>query len=224
MIKFCKIKLVKAIPGDETTPEQTGDYFRRKTNHLFHFPIFRSRHNVCIILITETRNNLCKLHDALDIMTTSSLKDIKKELSTLGPEMIQDACLRLAKFRKENKELLTYLLFEAHDEQSYCQNVKETIKDLFATLPQGNSYWIKKTLRKILRFANRQIKYSGVKQTEVEIRICFCAHVKEARIPMPSGTVLFNLYQRQLLKIKNALTRLPEDLQSDYESEIAQLS
>jgi hypothetical protein len=157
-------------------------------------------------------------------MTAASLNDIKKELRTLDAEMIQGLCMRLAKYRKENKELLTYLLFEAHNEPGYCEGVKETITDLFKTVPKGNLYFVKKSLRKILRFANRQIKYSGIKQTEVEIRICFCTNMKEARIPLSPGTVLFNLYQQQLQKINLALTRLPEDLRSDYGREIAQLS
>jgi hypothetical protein len=154
----------------------------------------------------------------------TSLVEIKKELQTLEPAALQEMCLRLAKHKKENKELLAYLLFEAHDEQGYINNVKEELGDLFKTLPPGNLYYVKKTMRKILRFTNRQIKYSGLKQTELELRIYFCNKMKEARIPLPPGSVLFNLYQQQRLKIMAALARLPEDLQFDYEREIANLS
>jgi len=128
--------------------------------------------------------------------------------------------MRLAKYKKENKELLNYLLFEAHNEQAYVENVKEGLNELFLTLPSSNVYLIKKTLRKILRFANKQIKYSGIKQTELELRIFFCGKVKEAKIPLHTGTVLFNLYQMQLKKIEAALSKLPEDLQADYEREL----
>lgn len=153
-------------------------------------------------------------------MTTASLSEIKKELHTLDPEVVESLCNRLAKYKKENKELLSYLLFEAHDEKAYVENVKEEIRELFKTLPSSNLYLIKKTLRKILRFVNKQIKYSGIKQTELELRIFFCSNVKEARIPLTIGTVLFNLYQMQLKKIEAALTKLPEDLQADYEREL----
>ena len=153
-------------------------------------------------------------------MNTASLQEIKKELRTLDPEKVQDLCNRLAKYKKENKELLTYLLFEAHDEHAYVENVKEELRELFKTIPASNLYLIKKTLRKILRFANKQIKYSGVKQTELELRIFFCTKIREARIPLHTGTVLFNLYQMQLKKIEAVLSKLPEDLQTDYESEM----
>lgn len=153
-------------------------------------------------------------------MNTASLQEIKKELHTLDQEAVESLCNRLAKYKKENKELLTYLLFEAHDEQAYIENVKEELRELFKTLPSSNLYLIKKTLRKILRFANKQIKYSGIKQTELELRIFFCTKVKEDRIPLHSGTVLFNLYQMQLKKIEATLAKLPEDLQTDYESEM----
>jgi type III secretory pathway component EscV len=156
-------------------------------------------------------------------MITASLHEIKKELHTLDPETIAGLCMRLAKYKKENKELLNYLLFEAHHEQAYVASVKETIDELFTTLPPRNLYLIKKTLRKILRFANKQIKYSGIKETEVELRIYFCTKVMEAKIPLTPGTVLFNLYQQQLNKINAALDKLPEDLQADYQQEVERL-
>ena len=157
-------------------------------------------------------------------MKAASLKEIKKELDTLDPETVQEMCMRLIRYKKENKELLTYLLFEANDEQSYIETVKEEVAELFETLPASNVYLMKKVLRKILRFANKQIKYSGVKPTEIELRIFFCLKMKEYKIPMHHGTVLFNLYQQQLKKIGAVLAKLPEDLQTDYDRDLARIS
>ena len=153
-------------------------------------------------------------------MTTASLQEIKKELRTLDAELLQELCMRVAKYKKENKELLNYLLFEAHNEQAYIENVKEELIELFREVPSSNVYYVKKSLRKILRYANRQIKYSGIKQTEVELRIFFCRKMKEAKIPRQSGTVLFNLYQQQLKKIESSFAKLPEDIRSDYDREL----
>ena len=152
-------------------------------------------------------------------MKAASLNDIKKELTTLDQDVIQALCMRLAKYKKENKELLTYLLFEAHDERNFVASVKEEIDDLFQELP-SNTYYLKKTLRKILRHVNKQIKYSGIKETELELRISFCVHVKEAKIPLKSSVQLLNLYQQQVKKIMTALSKLPEDLQADYQREV----
>jgi hypothetical protein len=153
-------------------------------------------------------------------MITASLQEIKKELRTREADSLQELCMRLAKYKKENKELLNYLLFEAHNEQAYVESVKEELNELFKAVPSSNVYFVKKSLRKILRFANRQIKYSGIKQTELEVRIFFCIKMKEAKIPRTSGTVLFNLYQQQLKKIESAFAKLPEDIQADYEREL----
>lgn len=154
-------------------------------------------------------------------MKAATVNEIKKELKTLDPETLQDLCMRLAKYKKENKELLTYLLYEAGNEQSYIAAVKEDMDALFHELPSRNNlYYVKKSLRKILRFANRQIKYSGSKQTELELRIYFCAKVREAKIMLSNGTVLFNLYQQQLKKIHTIVIKLPEDLQLDYRNDL----
>lgn len=154
-------------------------------------------------------------------MKAASLNEIKKELKMLDADAVQELCMRLAKYKNENKELLTYLLFEAHDEHAFIALIKEDLDGLFADLPaRSNLYLVKKTLRKILRFVNKQIKYSGIKQTELELRIYFCTKIREAKIPLTGGTVLFNLYQQQLKKIYTVVGKLPEDLQLDYQSGI----
>src|SRR3712207_8494859 len=53
----------------------------------------------------------------------------RSELTSLPPKKVTELCLRLAKYRKENKELLSYLLFEAHNEQGYIESVKKEIND-----------------------------------------------------------------------------------------------
>jgi len=154
-------------------------------------------------------------------MKPASINEVKKELQTLDVDALREVCMRLAKYKKENKELLTYLLFEANSEQSYIEGVKKELNELFTMLPPTNLYLIKKVLRKILRVANKQIKYSGIKQTEIELRIYFCIKVKAARIPLSTGTVLYNLYQQQLKKINAVLEKMPEDLQADYERDLS---
>lgn len=157
-------------------------------------------------------------------MKAASINEIKKELGELDAKILRDLCMRLAKYKKENKELLTYLLFEAHDEAGYVNAVKAEMDELFRNLPTGNVYYIKKSLRKVLRIVNKQIKYSGNKQTELELRIYFCTKIKEAGVPLRSNTVLFNMNEQQVKKIKTVLAQLPEDLQYDYHHEIVSIS
>jgi hypothetical protein len=156
-------------------------------------------------------------------MITASLNEIKKELAELDSKTVRDMCIRLAKFKKENKELLTYLLFEAHDEPGYVSAIKAEMDTMFQSLPTGHVYYIKKSLRKILRMLNKKVKYSGVRQTELELRLYFCAKVREAEVPLRSSTVLYNMNEQQLKKINVLLSQLPEDLRFDYQNEIAAL-
>jgi hypothetical protein len=153
-------------------------------------------------------------------MKAESLNEIRKQLDMLEPSTLGQLCLSLARYRKENKELLTYLLFEVHDEQAYIGNIKLEVDGLFETLPKGNVYFIKKSIRKIIRFINKHIRYSGLPGTELEVRIYFCQKVKSAGIPLQPGTVLFNIYQQQLKKIQTIWSKLPEDLQFDYERDM----
>jgi len=153
-------------------------------------------------------------------MSSASLSEIKRELQSLDEATLQALCLRLAKYKKENKELLAYLLFDASDESGYIRTVKSEMDSLFKELHERNLYIVKKMLRKILRLVNKYIRYSGLPQTELDLRIYFCQKVKSASIPLSTGTVLYNLYQQQLKKINTVLSKLPEDYQDDYSASL----
>jgi hypothetical protein len=157
-------------------------------------------------------------------MKSATISEINKELKARNPETIRGICLRLAKYKKENKELLTYLLFDADHETAYVDGLKEEMTELFSALPAANLYLSKKTVRKILRFTNRQIKYSGLPVTELELRIHFCKLLKKTKLPLTPGSVLSNLSIQQQVKIGNVLQKLPEDLQFDYAGEIDSLA
>ncbi len=163
-------------------------------------------------------------------MMFGTLAEIKKELQQADVDLLQSLCLRLAKYKKENKELLGYLLFESQNEPGYIRQIKEGVDLQFIQvnafgkeLKDRNLYIVKKMLRKILRYTNRHIKYSNLDETELELRIYFCEKVKAAKIPLDSSVALYNLYQGQLKKINSILTKLPEDLQSDYAKVIASI-
>jgi len=155
-------------------------------------------------------------------MKAASLNEIRKQLSALDSDALETICLRLARYKVENKELLTYLLFEAHDEQAYISGITSELDALFEALPTGNVYYVKKSIRKIVRVMNKQIKYSGIQLTELEVRIHFCLKMK-VQVPLQEGTVLFNLYQQQLRKIEKILSRIPEDLRFDYDRDLSNL-
>jgi hypothetical protein len=149
-------------------------------------------------------------------MKAASINDIKKELTGKNERELQALCWRLARYKVENKELLTYLLFEADDETSYVGALKAEVDEMIDALPQGNVYFIKKALRKVLRIVNKHLKYSGIPQTEVEVRLHCCIRMLDKDVPLNRSTILANMYNQQLKKIEAALAKLAEDLQFDY--------
>jgi hypothetical protein len=153
-------------------------------------------------------------------METNSLSELKKELSLLSPKEIVEICMKIVRYKKENKELLHYLLFYAHDEQAYIDEVKKEISFLFKDSIIFTLYLSKKTIRKIQKIANNYIRYSKVKQTEVEIRLHFCSEIKKSGVLIHADKSLSNLYQRQLEKISKVMEKLHEDLQHDYQEEL----
>ena len=156
-------------------------------------------------------------------MKAASLSEIKKELNTRSPSEVKEMCLTIAKFKKENKELLTYLLYEKDDEASYIEVVKEEIEQQFEDINKKSNYFIKKSTRKILRNTKKYIRYSKIKTTEADLLIHFCKTLKVHNPRLKYDTVLYNIHNRQLELIRKAISTLHPDIRFDYENEIEEL-
>jgi hypothetical protein len=156
-------------------------------------------------------------------MKPVTIKKIKDELHYKSSQELIELCLKLSKFKKENKELLSYLLFDAEDEETYINSVNEHITLLFADINTKSFFYIRKSVRKILKLTKKYIRYSKKKETEVELLLHFCKELKEISPSISKSPRLLNVYNRQLILIKKAIATLHEDLQYDYQLEFDQL-
>lgn len=156
-------------------------------------------------------------------MKAASANELKQELLSLPPKKVLELCLRLARFKKENKELLSYLLFDAHNEQGYVESIKKEMDEQFAELPKGNWYLAKKGLRKILKAISKYSKHVATKEAEVEMLIHFCLNLKNSGIRYRSYKALSGLYDQQLKKLNGLVEQVHEDLRFDYKKQLEQL-
>jgi hypothetical protein len=156
-------------------------------------------------------------------MKAVSVKELSQELLDRSPKELRDLCLRLSRFKKENKELLTYILFESMDEASYIESVKEEIDLQFDEVNRKSYYFMKKGLRRILLSTKKYIRYSQNKKTEVDLLIYYCSKLKKFTPSIKKNKALLNLYSRQTEIIAEKLKHLHEDLQYDYEVVIKEL-
>jgi hypothetical protein len=67
------------------------------------------------------------------------------------------------------------------------------------------------------------IRYSKKKETEIELLLYFCLKLTEIRPSIKNSTVLKNIYLREKTAIQKKLLVLHEDLQYDYNLQLAAL-
>ncbi|SNR15342.1 hypothetical protein [Tenacibaculum jejuense] len=149
-------------------------------------------------------------------MKAASIKTIKDELKHKTSSELLELCLALTRFKKENKELLTYLLFEAYDEDRYIETVKLEMDEMFSDINTKNFFFIRKSVRKILTSTKKQIRYSKKKSTEVELLLYFCLKLKHFKPSIKGSPRLQKVFETQIRLAKKAMSTLHEDLQYDY--------
>ena len=157
-------------------------------------------------------------------MKAATVKELKTELTHQSQAELVELCLQLSKFKKENKELLTYLLYESENEAGYIESVKNEIDEQFELINTSSYFYIKKSVRKILRMVKKYIRYSKQKETEVELLLHFCYVLKNMQPSMYKNVSLTNIFNRQILLIKKSIASLHEDLQYDYNLELEVLN
>ena len=157
-------------------------------------------------------------------MKAESVVTIRKELKHRSHDEIMQLCLRLARFKKENKELLTYLLYEADDEERYILNIKVEIDAQFENINRASYFYIKKSVRKILRNIKKHARYSQKKETEVELLLYFCEKLIDFNPSIKRNVTLTNILNRQLILIKKLTNSLHEDLQYDYNQKLNEIN
>ena len=156
-------------------------------------------------------------------MKPASSAEIKQELKKLSQSDLLETCMRLARFKKENKELLSFILFESNDMEEFIRACKEHMEELFESVNTSHLYFAKKTVRKILREINKQVRYSSSKQVEVELLLHFCELLQQKVSSFVKSPALFKLYLTQVKKLKATIESMHEDLQFDYQKELERI-
>lgn len=156
-------------------------------------------------------------------MKAASIAELKKALQYKSQDELKDYCLQLARFKVETKELLTYLVFEKENEEAYRNSIKDYLDNSFEELEIKGFYYLKKSVRKILRQLKRFIRYSKNKETEAVLLMHFCRNLSEIRPSIGRNTVLRNMYYKQIEMAEKAIAKLHPDLQYDLKLEMEEL-
>lgn len=150
------------------------------------------------------------------------LSDLKKELLELSkPELIQ-LCLRVARLKRENKELLAYLIYDVDDPIFYAQKLKPEIKEVF-NQPFQHAYYLTKSIRKALRLIAKYYRFTSNKQGETELLIYLVEEFHQSWRYEYRYQALGKIIFRCLEKAEANLCKIEEDFKADFEQPISEL-
>ncbi len=112
-------------------------------------------------------------------MKTRSISEIKKELYELDKNQLIENCLRIAKYKTDNKALLSYLLFNSANIEDTVAEIKHSISADFLEVPPLDKHYTKKSIRKVLRSTLKYAKFIQDKEKEIELLMHFCKEYRK---------------------------------------------
>lgn len=149
-------------------------------------------------------------------MGTASIHEIRQQLKDADKKELVDIIQKLVRYKKENKELVHFILLESHDLQGYLTRVKDEVDEIFASTNQSSVFLAKKTLRKAIRVINKHIRFAADPGFEADLRLHYCTNFQGLKINWNKSNLLSNLYNGQFKKAENVIEKMHEDLQYDY--------
>lgn len=152
-------------------------------------------------------------------MKPKKISDIKKALKLLSEQELMTVIQKLAAFKVENKDLLTYLLFYKNAEQTYTDEMINQLSNDFQELNKSNAYYIRKGLRKLEKKLNKHARILKNGHMEIQIWIAFLRHFKQEIAP-DHRRQLSKLQERLFIKAEKKICDLHPDLQYDYKKEL----
>ncbi len=148
-------------------------------------------------------------------MKTESLNSLRKHLSTLSSMELAQLCVDMAKYRKENKEYLQYLLFERHDHDILITDIVTSLDETMKNLSRTPSTRVKE-VRKVQKEIKKYIRFIKNPVYELQLLLWFSdalALIAESRIARPH---FISLYAAQVKRMTIIFDKLHEDIQYDY--------
>lgn len=152
-------------------------------------------------------------------METAGIKELRQSLSGLKQKELVEICARLVKYKKENKEFVSYLLLFNDDEAGFIKAVKDEINEGFSGINASNTYYFMKSGRKILKATNKYCRFSLKTETEVELLLHFIGQFLQHG-KMANSITVARFSERLLVRLRKKIRLLHEDLQFDYQQEL----
>ena len=103
------------------------------------------------------------------------------------------------------------------------KNLTDFIEEEFKVINTTTYYFVKKSVRRILRLTKKYIRYTGNKETEVALLLFFCLQLKNMSPTYLKSVPLVNLMGRLTVSIKKTLSTIHEDMQLDYQNDLDNL-
>ena len=149
-------------------------------------------------------------------MKAKSLKELREELVYAEKQDLVDFCLQLARFKLENKELLTYELFYKHNKDLYLSEIEAHIDNEFDGLYDKSYFYLKKGVQKINRHVKKFIRIAKNPEIEVHLLLYFLKKFTAYEPDLLKDKILNNMYHREYKLVTNRIGKLHPDLQYDY--------
>ncbi len=153
-------------------------------------------------------------------MKAASIKQLRTEIGNLPPHKLAALTERLIKYKKDNKELASYIIFYEEDEAGFADDVETALEEQFGLINFKTAFFAKKGLRKMIRIANKFLRYTPNKSTQARIIMDVLSRLALIPASLKKNTQIKNMQVSLLKKLDDILLQVHQDERHDFEKQL----
>jgi hypothetical protein len=154
----------------------------------------------------------------------TGIHEIRVKTNELSVESMHRLLTRLMRFKRENKELVAFELFVRDEPEAWFADIR---KECHATLDDMNTshpYFMKKTLRKLIRTVKTYARYAGDPAIEAELLCILLEAFHQRRLHEHTADKIQKIVTDTQVRLQKIIAKLHDDLQYDFIRRLANLS
>ncbi|MFM7709422.1 MAG: hypothetical protein ACKO5C_00765 [Ferruginibacter sp.] len=152
------------------------------------------------------------------------VQELRKRTADLQTSELIQLLSRLMRFKRENKELVAYELFVRDQPEVWFSEIRESFNSELETMNTSHPYFMKKTMRKLIRRAKTYARYAGDPAIESELFCGLLEVFNEHHLHVHPSDIVRKIYYDTFTRLEKNISKLHEDLQYDFERRLADLS
>ena len=154
----------------------------------------------------------------------TGIHELRVKTNDLSVESLHRLLTRLMRFKRENKELVAFELFIRAEPENWFADIREECNVTLNEMNTSHPYFMRKTMRKLIRTLKTYARYAGDPAIEAELLCILLEAFHQKHLHEHTAEKIRKIVTDTQVRLQKMISKLHDDLQYDFIRRLADIS